>query len=207
MLLRNKILVFLLLLNGAVMAQSFDSATFVNPPEAARPWVFWYWMQAAVSREGIRADLQAMKEVGIGGAYLMPINGAGNPPIYEPAVQQLSPLWWDMVKYAMKVADSLGVKLAMHACDGFAVAGGPWISPARSMQKVVWTRVGVDGGGWWICGCRSRRRLRGIIKTLRCWPIRRLGVGRYRQIMWCHGFRLLRGGCAVFGRAGEEGVL
>jgi len=146
MLLRNRILVFLVLLNGAVTAQSFDSTSFVNPPEAARPWVFWYWMQAAVSREGIRADLRAMKEVGIGGAYLMPINGVGNPPIYEPAVQQLSPLWWDMVKYAMKVADSLGVRLAMHACDGFAVAGGPWISPEHSMQKVVWARVGIDGG-------------------------------------------------------------
>ena len=23
---------------------------FRNPPPAARPWVFWYWMQASVSR-------------------------------------------------------------------------------------------------------------------------------------------------------------
>jgi len=139
-------LILLLVVGGVGRAQSFDSVSFVHPPEAARPWVFWYWMQAAVSREGIRADLQAMKDVGIGGAYLMPINGAANPPIYEPAVQQLSPLWWDMVRYAMKVADSLGVKLAMHACDGFAVAGGPWIRPEQSMQKVVWSRVGFDGG-------------------------------------------------------------
>ncbi|MBS1601825.1 MAG: discoidin domain-containing protein [Bacteroidetes bacterium] len=146
MLLRNKILIFLLLVNGVVAGQPFDSASFAHPPEVARPWVFWYWMQAAVSKEGIRADLQAMKEVGIGGAYLMPINGAANPPVYEPVAQQLSPLWWDMVKYAMKEADSLGVKLAMHACDGFAVAGGPWITPEKSMQKVVWSRAGFDGG-------------------------------------------------------------
>src|SRR5262249_7108901 len=128
MLLRNRILILLLVIGGVGRAQSFDPASFVNPPDVARPWVFWDWMQAAVSREGRRADLQAMKEVGIGGAYLMPINGAANPPVYTPAAQQLSPLWWDMVKYAMKEADSLGVKLAMHACDGFAVAGGPWIT-------------------------------------------------------------------------------
>ena len=120
--------------------------TFLHPPDSARPWVFWYWMQGAVSREGIRSDLQAMKNVGIGGAYLMPIQGAANPPVYTPVAEQLSPRWWEMVSYAMQEADSLGLQLAMHDCDGFAVAGGPWITPALSMQKIVWTRTGLDGG-------------------------------------------------------------
>ncbi|MGE5520465.1 MAG: glycosyl hydrolase, partial [Candidatus Dadabacteria bacterium] len=47
--------------------------TFKNPPASAAPWVFWYWLQASVSKVGITADLQAMKDAGIGGAYLMPI--------------------------------------------------------------------------------------------------------------------------------------
>ena len=134
----------LLFFVSTVARAQLDSAVFVHPPDVAKPWVFWYWMQAAVSREGIRADLQAMKEVGIGGAYLMPINGAANPPIYTPVAEQLSPAWWGMVSYAMQQADSLGLKLAMHACDGFAVAGGPWIDAEHSMQKVVWTRMSVD---------------------------------------------------------------
>jgi hypothetical protein len=58
----------------------------------------------------------------------------------------LSPRWWEMVRYAMRTADSLGLHLAMHACDGFAVAGGPWITPAFSMQKVTWSRTTVQGG-------------------------------------------------------------
>ena len=37
---------------------------FQNPPDEAKPWVFWYWINAAVSREGITADLEAMKEAG-----------------------------------------------------------------------------------------------------------------------------------------------
>ena len=135
----------MLLLPLAVAAQ-FDTRDFQSPPAAARPWVFWYWMQAAVSKEGILADLEAMKSAGIGGAYLMPINGAANPPIYTPAAQQLSPQWWEMVRYAMHTADSLGLDLAMHACDGFAVAGGPWITPALSMQKITWSRMTAEGG-------------------------------------------------------------
>ena len=103
-------------------------------------------MQAAVSRDGIRADLQAMKNAGIGGAYLMPIEGTANPPLYTPVAEQLSPRWWELVRYAMQQADSLGLQFAMHDCDGFAVAGGPWITPALSMQKIVWTRTGLEGG-------------------------------------------------------------
>lgn len=117
-----------------------------HPPAAARPWVFWYWMNASVSKEGIHADLEAMKKAGIGGAYLMPINDTIHPLLYSPAVRQLSPAWWEMVRYAMQEADRLGLQLAMHACDGFAVAGGPWIKPKQSMQKVVWTYTTVEGG-------------------------------------------------------------
>ena len=142
----SRLTILLFFVSGVARAQ-LDSAVFVHPPDVAKPWVFWYWMQAAVSREGIRADLQAMKDVGIGGAYLMPINGAANPPVYTPVVEQLSPAWWGMVSYAMQQADSMGLKLAMHACDGFAVAGGPWIDAEHSMQKVVWSRVSASGGG------------------------------------------------------------
>ncbi|MDR0712452.1 MAG: DNA-binding protein [Prevotellaceae bacterium] len=120
-------------------------AAFKNPPEEAKPWVFWYWMNAAVSREGITADLEAMRQAGVGGAYLMPIQGPKNPPLMEPPVEQLSPEWWEMVRHAMREADRLGLKIAMHDCDGFALAGGPWITPELSMQKVVWTKKTVTG--------------------------------------------------------------
>ena len=36
---------------------------FLSPPEDADSWCFWYWMYGAVSREGITADLEAMKQV------------------------------------------------------------------------------------------------------------------------------------------------
>ncbi len=121
-------------------------AGFRSPPREARPWVFWYWMQASVSREGITADLEAMQQVGIAGAYLMPIKGPAVPPLLTPPVEQLTPAWWDMVRHAFAEADRLGIELGMHACDGFAVAGGPWITPELSMQKVVWEATQVTGG-------------------------------------------------------------
>src|SRR5687768_4498595 len=80
---------------------------FLNPPESARPWVFWYWMHGAISKEGITADLEAMKEVGIGGAYLMPIKDTSSAIPFEPKVRQLTSEWWQMVKFAIQEAKRL----------------------------------------------------------------------------------------------------
>jgi len=117
-----------------------------NVPESAKPWVFWYWMHASFSKEGITADLQAMKEAGIGGAYLAPIKGKTDPPLYEPVIETLTPEWWDLIRFTLNEADRLGIKIALLPNDGFATAGGPWITPELSMQKVVWSSAYADGG-------------------------------------------------------------
>lgn len=119
---------------------------FRHPPESARPWVFWYWMHAAVSKEGITADLEAMKEVGIAGAYLMPIQDTVSTIPFQLTARQLTPGWWALVKFAMQESKRLDLKLAMHFSDGFALGGGPWIRPEMSMQKIVWTKNYVKNG-------------------------------------------------------------
>ena len=114
-------------------------------PEDASPWVYWYWDDAAVSKEGITADLEAMKEIGLGGAYLFFVRGASEPPVYSPPSVQLTSEWWDKVKFAFSEAKRTGIPLGLHSCDGFTVAGGPWITPELSMQKVVWADTIVAG--------------------------------------------------------------
>ena len=105
--------------------------------DTTKPWTFWYWMYGAVSEQGIKADLQAMKDVGLGGCYLMPIRGAAERPEYQGTADALSEKFWRMVDCALAQADSLGLGMGIHVCDGFALAGGPWIKPEESMQKIV----------------------------------------------------------------------
>nr|WP_294895606.1 glycosyl hydrolase [uncultured Pedobacter sp.] len=119
--------------------------TWAQQIDNTKPWVFWYWMQAGVSKAGITADLEAMKANGIAGAYLMPIKGAAKPPIYTPEAVQLTPRWWDMVTFAFAEAKRLNLKIGMHFSDGFALGGGPWITPELSMQKVVFSKLDVQG--------------------------------------------------------------
>lgn len=139
----------MLLFVGFVSAQELhkkETKEFQPTIESSKPWVYWYWMKSAYSKDGITADLEAMKQAGIEGAYLMTIKGPANPPLIDPPVLQLTPEFWDMIHWAFQEANRLGLKMAFHGADGFAVAGGPWITPEMSMQKIVWSTTEIEGG-------------------------------------------------------------
>jgi hypothetical protein len=135
----SKFLIFMLL-----FCFCLASIAGAQQNENAKPWVFWYWVKGAVSKAGITADLEAMKSNGIAGAYLMSIQGPDKMPVYSPPAVQLTPEWWKMVEFAMSEAKRLDLKLGMHVSDGFALAGGPWVTPELSMQKVVWSKINIS---------------------------------------------------------------
>jgi hypothetical protein len=146
--LQNIFLLFTMLLSVHVLqAQQQEVFTrFTNPPAQAKPWAIWYWLHGAVSKEGIKADLEAMQKVGFGGAYLMTIKDTNSKIPFQPQVRQLTPEWWDMVRFALQEAQRLKIEIGVHVSDGFALAGGPWIKPEMSMQKLVWTKTFVPAG-------------------------------------------------------------
>jgi hypothetical protein len=114
---------------------------FTQPSLEAKPWVYWFWMDGNVTQEGITVDLEAMNRIGIGGALMMGV-GLGTPP---GEVDFNSPLYRGMYAHAAKECVRLGMKLVFHQCDGWATAGGPWITPDRSMKMLVWTTKEIDG--------------------------------------------------------------
>ena len=115
-----------------------------SPSEEAKPWTFWYWMNNNVSKEGIKADLEAMAEHGIGGVYLFSIGGG--KALTELAVVSLSDLWWQHIDYTIDQANRLGLKVRLNACDGWATAAAPQITPELSMQELTWSKMIVEGG-------------------------------------------------------------
>ena len=120
---------------------------FIHPQNQAKPWTFWYWMFGNVSDEGIRLDLHAMHDAGIKGFYLMPIKDPTDSRDKLGGMsRQLSPEWWKRIDTVFHTADSLNLEMGIHFSDGFALAGGPWIKPEESMQKVVWSDTIVNGG-------------------------------------------------------------
>src|SRR5512136_891765 len=94
---------------------------FAHPPDAARPWVYWFWLNGNITREGITADLEAMQRVGIGGVLIMEVDqgapdgpaGFGTPP------------WRELFKHACSEAARLGLQINMNNDAGWCGSGGP----------------------------------------------------------------------------------
>ena len=123
----------------ALLALLVVSAMAYN--DEAKPWTFWNWKYGSVSRPGIHADLTGMKNVGMGGIWLMPVREAGERLEFQDGVAQLSPEFWKMMDYSFQLADSLDFDMGIHV-----LPGNPLVLPAESMQKVVWTDTIVKGG-------------------------------------------------------------
>lgn len=123
----------------ALLALLVVSAMAYN--DEAKPWTFWNWKYGSVSRPGIHADLTGMKNVGMGGIWLMPVREAGEHLEFQDGVAQLSPEFWKMMDYSFQLADSLDFDMGIHV-----LPGNPLVLPAESMQKVVWTDTIVKGG-------------------------------------------------------------
>ena len=47
---------------------------FLNPPDSAKPQTWWHWMNGNITKEGITADLEAMKQIGLGGATIVNVD-------------------------------------------------------------------------------------------------------------------------------------
>lgn len=118
---------------------------FQDPPQSARPRVWWHWMNGNISKDGIAKDLAWMKRVGIGGmqnfdAALM------TPQIVDKRLVYMTPEWKDAFRFTAQEADRLGLELAIAASPGWSETGGPWVKPEDGMKKLVWSETTVAGG-------------------------------------------------------------
>ncbi|MCC6126106.1 MAG: alpha-L-rhamnosidase N-terminal domain-containing protein [Pirellulales bacterium] len=116
-------------------------ADFRSPPDAARPWVYWFWLNSNITREGLTADLEAMKRAGVGGVLIMEVD-QGAPVGTVPFA---GPQWLDLFKHACSEANRLGIEINMNNDAGWNGSGGPWNKPENSMQKIVFAETKVEG--------------------------------------------------------------
>lgn len=128
---------------SGVRSAALDEASFKTPPASSQPFAWWHWMNGHISREQITRDLEAIKRGGMNGFMLW--NAAeGTPP---GPVKYFSPEWWRLLEHTMSEAERLGLTMGMHNGAGWSSSGGPWVTPDRAMQEVVWTELRVSGPG------------------------------------------------------------
>lgn len=118
---------------------------FRDPPQSARPRVWWHWMNGNVTKEGIAKDLAWMKRVGIGGMQNFDAS-LNTPQVVDKRLVYMTPEWKDAFRFAAQEADRLGLELAIAASPGWSETGGPWVKPEDGLKKLVWSETEMAGG-------------------------------------------------------------
>jgi len=150
---------------------------FRDPPGAARPRVWWHWLNGNITREGVEKDLAWMKRVGIGGVQNFDAD-RNTPQIVDKRLVYMSPEWKEVFRAAAQQADALGLEFAIASSPGWSETGGPWVKPEQAMKKLVWSELQLAGG----------RRFRGPLPPLPA------VTGPYQQLPADHeGHRTVEG--------------
>ena len=118
---------------------------FLNPPPESRPRVWWHWMDGNITCDGIRKDLLWMHRAGIGGVHCFEA-GTGIEPVVPQRLVYMSPEWQQAFRYALSLADSLGMEVAIASCPGWSNTGGPWVTKEQAMKRLTWSQLPVRGG-------------------------------------------------------------
>ena len=122
--------------------------SFLTPPDSIRVGCYYYWVNEQVDPEGVRKDLEWMKQNGITLAFLATdirnhINWE-NPWMGQTFGKNKfqSRLWWKNLRTALKTAGELGIEMGLFNCPGWSQSGGPWVKPDEAMRN--WTPQGIE---------------------------------------------------------------
>jgi alpha-L-rhamnosidase len=115
--------------------------SFLNPPDSARPGVYWYFMDGNISKEAITADLESMKKVGIGTVLILEVN-VGIP---RGKVDFMSEEWMNLFTHIVRESERLGITITLGVGPGWTGSGGPWVTGAQSMKHLVFSSVQISG--------------------------------------------------------------
>ena len=110
---------------------------FKNPPNAAKPRVWWHWMNGNITKEGIKLDLEWMNRVGIGGFQNFDAS-LSTPQLVDRRLVYMNPEWKDAFRYATVLADQLGLEEAIAGSPGWSESGGPRLNePGHIVRRSI----------------------------------------------------------------------
>ena len=116
--------------------------SFRAPADSSKIWTYWWWLDGAVTKIGITADLEAMKQQGIAGVIVFD-SGIGGPDAPKGSAF-MSPEWREHFRHAVTEAARLGIELSANLCSGWN-AGGPWVTRDDAIKHLVWQETVIEG--------------------------------------------------------------
>jgi hypothetical protein len=117
---------------------------FASPTHEYRPETWFHLIGGNVDKTGLTKDLEAISAAGIQGVQLFHGKGSAWTGV-KPQIQVLSPTWDNMIAHVADETTRLGLHFSMQNCPGWAMSGGPWITPDKAMRHLIWSRKDIQG--------------------------------------------------------------
>lgn len=141
----KRVLILFMFYSIMAPAQNTLQEEFQNPPNEARPRVWWHWMNGNITKDGIQKDLDWMERTGIGGFHNFDAN-LMTPLVTKKKLVFMTPEWKEAFKFTTDLAIEKGMEMTIAGSPGWSETGGPWVEPKDGMKKYVWTETKVQGG-------------------------------------------------------------
>ena len=129
-------------LGSSVLVAGELESNFLNPPDSARPGVYWYFLDGNLNGKEMTADLESMKAAGLGNLIFLEV-AIGEPPMGPVAF--MSPKWQELFVQSVRDAERLGINITLGIGPGWCGSGGPWVKPEQSMQHLDFSSVELKG--------------------------------------------------------------
>ena len=127
---------------------------FENPDTRYRPYVRWWWNGDRVCPEELIRELQVMKDAGIGGVEISPIEFPyGADSLDCPALTWLSDEWMDCLQTVFRETKRLGMD-----CDLLVGSGWPFGSESLKPEERASILIAVAKPRIPSATCRRLRR-------------------------------------------------
>ena len=127
------IIVCLIILTCSTQQKTDYKAAWPPTSHETQPWTRWWWHGSAVNKADLTANLEKLKNAGIGGVEITPIYGVKG---YEKQdISFLTSEWMDVFSHTLEETQRLGMGVDLANASGWPF-GGPWVSADDACKNV-----------------------------------------------------------------------
>ncbi|HPA20348.1 MAG TPA: glycosyl hydrolase [Verrucomicrobiae bacterium] len=125
------------------------AAGFIAPPDASKPWAYWWWLNGNVDERTITRDLEAMRAAGFGGLLMFDARGYHDDTSHVPAppakMDFMGAEWRRLLKFSLAEANRLGLEVSVNLSSCAGALKGPWDVGDDVPKKLVWRATELRG--------------------------------------------------------------
>ncbi|NIS51700.1 MAG: hypothetical protein GWN67_11435, partial [Phycisphaerae bacterium] len=148
-----KQLLFIVILSINLQTRAADTTDFTNPlvsgflhpPKAAKPSIYWLWLNGYVNRDYLESELKQFSEKGIGGLCIFDMGARGDTKaVPPPGPAFMSDEFVENIAYTLGLASKYNLDVQLAACSSWDL-GGAWVQPHHASMGLYHTKIQVKG--------------------------------------------------------------